>query len=131
MTVRFLGHVNKVEKVEGYDIYSSTIADVLSIPSLTTPITVGLYAKWGSGKSMLISRLISEMKSFTQHNDEPQFEFTVLQGSLCVFVAATASIILGLSTHWYIGLGVGVGLVILTYLILGEEALVVVLVYIT
>jgi hypothetical protein len=109
-----------VEKVEGYDIYSSTIADVLSIPSLTTPITVGLYAKWGSGKSMLISRLISEMKSFTRHNDEPHFELTTLQGALCVFIAVVAGIILALSTHWYIGIAVGVGILVLSYIVLGE-----------
>lgn len=44
----------------GYDIHSSALADILSDPSLSTPITVGLYAKWGSGKSFLISKLQSE-----------------------------------------------------------------------
>ena len=49
--------------MEGYEVYSSTIADVLSEPSLHTPITLGLYAKWGSGKSFLISKLISQYLS--------------------------------------------------------------------
>ena len=56
----FLGHLNQDEAIAGYDIYSSTIADVLSDPALRTPITVGLYAKWGSGKSFLIDKLQSK-----------------------------------------------------------------------
>ena len=46
--------------MRGYELYSSSIADVLSEPSLNTPITVGLYAKWGNGKSYMIEDLISE-----------------------------------------------------------------------
>ena len=45
------------EGLLGYDLYSSTLADVLSDPSLRLPIAVGLYAKWGSGKSFLLERL--------------------------------------------------------------------------
>ena len=56
----FVGHLNAEDSIQGYDIYSSTIADVLSDPALRTPICVGLYAKWGSGKSFLIERLQSK-----------------------------------------------------------------------
>ena len=45
------------ENMLGYDLYSSALADMLSEPSLSMPITVGLYAKWGSGKSFLLSKL--------------------------------------------------------------------------
>ena len=38
----------------GFDLYSNALADILSEPTLSTPITVGLYAKWGSGKSFLL-----------------------------------------------------------------------------
>jgi len=54
-----IGNLNADETVQGYEVYSSTIADVLSEPSLHTPITVGLFARWGSGKSFLIGRLRS------------------------------------------------------------------------
>ena len=37
------------DSILGYDLYSSALAEILSEPSLNTPITVGLYAKWGSG----------------------------------------------------------------------------------
>lgn len=54
------------DSILGYDLYSSAIAEILSEPSLHTPITVGLYAKWGSGKSFLLSQLKNEMKSFAR-----------------------------------------------------------------
>ena len=54
------------DSILGYDLYSSAIAEILSEPSLHTPITVGLYAKWGSGKSFLLSQLRAEMKSFAK-----------------------------------------------------------------
>jgi ankyrin repeat-rich membrane spanning protein len=41
----------------GYNLYSSALADMLSDPTLNMPITVGLFAKWGSGKSFLLSKL--------------------------------------------------------------------------
>lgn len=45
------------ENMLGYDLFSSALADVLCEPSLSMPITVGLFAKWGSGKSFLLSKL--------------------------------------------------------------------------
>ena len=69
----FAEHLNaEDESWSGYDLYSSTVADVLSEPSLHTPLTVGLYAKWGSGKSFLIEKLVSEYYSsvvFAANND--------------------------------------------------------------
>jgi hypothetical protein len=56
----FPGRLNTNEDNEnmlGYDLYSSALADILSEPSLSMPITVGLYAKWGSGKSFLLNKL--------------------------------------------------------------------------
>lgn len=55
-----IGRINTNEDNEnmlGYDLYSSALADILSEPSLSMPITVGLYAKWGSGKSFLLKKL--------------------------------------------------------------------------
>ena len=47
------GKLNTNEENEnrlGYDLYSGALADFLSEPALTVPISVGLYAKWGSGQ---------------------------------------------------------------------------------
>lgn len=45
------------ENLLGYELYSAALADMLSEPSLSVPITVGLYARWGSGKSFLLNKL--------------------------------------------------------------------------
>lgn len=64
---RLIGQLNMTEdSILGYDLYSSALSEMLSEPSLHTPITVGLYAKWGSGKSFLLSQLKAEMKSFAR-----------------------------------------------------------------
>ena len=55
------GNLNAGDNLTGYELYSSTIADILSEPSLNTPMTVGLYAKWGSGKSFLTDLLKSKL----------------------------------------------------------------------
>lgn len=52
------------ENLLGYDLYNSALADILSEPSLSMPITVGLYAKWGSGKSFLLSKLRGNYSKF-------------------------------------------------------------------
>ncbi|XP_037295400.1 kinase D-interacting substrate of 220 kDa B isoform X3 [Manduca sexta] len=54
------------ENMLGYELYSAALADMLSEPSLSVPITVGLYARWGSGKSFLLNKLKEEMKNFAR-----------------------------------------------------------------
>eukprot|EP00092_Neocalanus_flemingeri_P007739 GFUD01008355.1.p1 GENE.GFUD01008355.1~~GFUD01008355.1.p1 ORF type:complete len:1621 (+),score=387.09 GFUD01008355.1:109-4971(+) len=66
------------ENMLGYDLYGSALADILSEPSLSMPITVGLYAKWGSGKSFLLNKLQAEMKNFSREWTDPAFQFTPL-----------------------------------------------------
>jgi ankyrin repeat-rich membrane spanning protein len=51
------------ENLLGYNLYSSALADMLSDPTLNMPITVGLFARWGSGKSFLLSKLRGNISS--------------------------------------------------------------------
>lgn len=52
------------EGVLGYEVYSSALTNILYEPTLITPITIGLYAKWGSGKSFLLNKVREEMLHF-------------------------------------------------------------------
>lgn len=54
------------EEVMGYEVYTSALADVLCEPSLAMPLTVGMYARWGSGKSFVLRRL-QGMNSTSYH----------------------------------------------------------------
>lgn len=50
----------------GFDSYSDVLADVVCEPNLSLPLTIGLYAKWGSGKSLLLPRIRDSMAAFSR-----------------------------------------------------------------
>ncbi|XP_064638035.1 kinase D-interacting substrate of 220 kDa B-like isoform X2 [Lineus longissimus] len=101
------------ENLLGYELYSSTIADVLSEPTLCTPITVGLYAKWGSGKSFLLDKLKTEMQLFEHQTVDRTLQYTPLLFTCCTLISLLLGLILGLLVGWPGGLGVGCGLLLL------------------
>ncbi|XP_017763227.1 PREDICTED: kinase D-interacting substrate of 220 kDa isoform X5 [Eufriesea mexicana] len=104
------------ENMLGYDLYSSALADILSEPSLSTPITVGLYAKWGSGKSFLLNKLREEMKNFARQWIDPVFQFSFLLFVVVTHVSLLVGITIGLALQsWVIGLACGISLIIITY----------------
>ena len=80
------------EDMLGYDLYSSALADVLTEPTLAMPITVGLFAKWGSGKSFLLGKLRDEMKTFTR---EWVIDPTLKNSSLLLIVIMHIAAIFG------------------------------------
>lgn len=86
------------EGMLGYELYSAALADVLSEPTLTTPITVGLYAKWGSGKSFLLAKLREEMQSFARQWAELPVKAPWLLLILCLHLALFIGVAVGLST---------------------------------
>ncbi|XP_071786421.1 uncharacterized protein [Asterias amurensis] len=70
------------------DLCSSALADILSEPTLAPPITVGLYARWGSGKSFILKKLQDEMRQFTVHSSKPIFRFSCLVFIVCLLLSA-------------------------------------------
>ncbi|CAF1032924.1 unnamed protein product [Adineta ricciae] len=98
------------DSILGYDLYSSALAEILSEPSLRTPITVGLYAKWGSGKSALLTHLKDEMHSFAQLTDFPTMKLTPLLLSVIFLFASIIGLITGFSVHFIVGISLGVAL---------------------
>ena len=89
------------ENMLGYDLYSSALADILTEPSLSMPITVGLYAKWGSGKSFLLKKLQEEMQNFARDWIDPTFHMS----PLLFFVVLHFASLLGLMS-WIIRLNI-------------------------
>ncbi|CAB3376203.1 Hypothetical predicted protein [Cloeon dipterum] len=117
---RRLNSSSENEKLLGYDLYGAAIADTLSEPFLTMPIIVGLFAKWGSGKSFLLNKLKDEMKGFArQWWVEPTFSFTSLLFILLVHLSLLLAVACGLAANsWIAGSSVGFGFLIGCYLIL-------------
>ncbi|XP_015838726.1 kinase D-interacting substrate of 220 kDa B isoform X2 [Tribolium castaneum] len=107
------------ENMLGYDLYSSALADILSEPSLSMPITVGLYAKWGSGKSFLLNKLREEMKNFAREWVDPVFQFTSLMFLVLLHLSLIVGTIVGLSVQsWIIGLSTAVAFLLISYIFL-------------
>ncbi|XP_070172174.1 kinase D-interacting substrate of 220 kDa B isoform X3 [Polyergus mexicanus] len=107
------------ENMLGYDLYSSALADILSEPSLSTPITVGLYAKWGSGKSFLLNKLKEEMKNFARQWIDPVFQFSSLLFLVVAHISLVVGLIIGLTLQsWIIGLSCGISLLFIVYIFL-------------
>lgn len=107
------------ENLLGYDLYGSALADILSEPSLSMPICVGLYAKWGSGKSFLLNKLEDEMRNFTFQRLEPTFEFSWLVNLLLLLFSSIIGFILAFATGiWIVGLSVGCGILLMSYVFL-------------
>ncbi|KAK4875156.1 hypothetical protein RN001_011578 [Aquatica leii] len=108
------------ENMLGYDLYSSALADILSEPSLSMPITVGLYAKWGSGKSFLLGKLRDEMKNFAREWVDPIFQFTSLLFIAILHIAIIIGVIGGLAIqNWIFGISLAVGVLAIVYIFLG------------
>ncbi|XP_014273864.1 kinase D-interacting substrate of 220 kDa isoform X5 [Halyomorpha halys] len=107
------------ENLLGYDLYSAALADMLSEPSLSMPITVGLYAKWGSGKSFLLGKLREEMKSFARQWTEPLLQFSWVLLVLLGHIWLVTGLALGLVTNsWTVGILVTVVLCFFSYVFL-------------
>lgn len=104
------------EGMLGYELYSSAIADVLSEPTLSLPITVGLYAKWGSGKSFLLAKLRDEMNMFARQWTEPTIRAPWLLIIVCWHLTILIGSIVGLATWSYIyGTVATVGMLVLLF----------------
>lgn len=83
------------------------------------PISVGLYARWGSGKSFLLGKLEEDMRSFAVQWLEPTFSFTWVLFCLTLFCACSLGYTVLLATgRWLLGLSLGVGILVLTYCVL-------------
>lgn len=110
------------EGMLGYELYSSALADVLSEPTLTTPITVGLYAKWGSGKSFLLAKLRNEMINFARQWAEPPVKAPWLLAMLCWHLAVIVGVVVGLSS-WSYEWGLGTAVVLLVVMFISMNSL--------
>lgn len=56
-----------------YELYTNSLADILAEPELKLPITVGIFAQWGSGKDFLLHILAKVMGSFVGDEGEVTF----------------------------------------------------------
>ncbi|CAB3242342.1 unnamed protein product [Arctia plantaginis] len=107
------------ENMLGYELYSAALADMLSEPSLSVPITVGLFARWGSGKSFLLNKLKEEMKNFARQWSESGWAWSWAVSwaawHVAFFVAALSAVA---GVPAYVAVGIGFALFATLYIAL-------------
>ncbi|XP_032231090.2 kinase D-interacting substrate of 220 kDa isoform X2 [Nematostella vectensis] len=98
------------EEAMGYDVYTSALADVLCEPSLSMPLTVGMYARWGSGKSFVLRRLQDEMREFAHQDLRPVFHFSRFIFIMVLVIATIIGVILWAAVGLVEGICVGLAI---------------------
>lgn len=68
----------------------------------------------------LILHATEEMEAFSERSIDTYFEFSMLQFFVVLLLSTLIGVIFGAVMHWSVGLGVGGGLFLLLYAILGK-----------
>lgn len=79
----------------GMQAFKLDTCQMLSEPNLSLPLTIGLFAKWGSGKSFLLPKICESMKSFSRSwldGLELYWSWSILM--ICFVLCAIISLIL-------------------------------------
>ncbi|MEO1097971.1 MAG: P-loop NTPase fold protein, partial [Bacteroidota bacterium] len=58
------------EDLLGFKSYAKTLADLIADRKTQTPLTIGIFGSWGSGKSTLMQMIQSELKQRNQHSKQ-------------------------------------------------------------
>jgi len=53
----------------GFDAYAKTIAELIANKKNKTPLVIGIYGTWGSGKTTLMETVISHLKKLETYHD--------------------------------------------------------------
>ena len=60
-------HKDKV--VFGFEAYARTLAELIAFRDNRTPLVVGIYGPWGSGKTTLIEAIIAKLNELNKKGD--------------------------------------------------------------
>ena len=61
--VRIISDVTEEGNAQfGFDVYINTIADLIAYAENKTPLVIGVYGKWGSGKTTLMKSIQNKLK---------------------------------------------------------------------
>jgi Cdc6-like AAA superfamily ATPase len=55
----------------GYEAYAKTIADLIAFKENRTPLVIGIYGPWGSGKTTLMRTVQTRLKALAKQKDLP------------------------------------------------------------
>ena len=57
----------------GFDGYAKTIAELIAFKDNKTPLVIGIYGPWGSGKTTLMQTVLSYFRKIDDYKDKDHF----------------------------------------------------------
>ncbi len=82
--VRILSDAPLREKADfGFDAYVQTIAGLIANKNNETPLVIGVYGKWGSGKTTLMENIQTELRRGAKNHGGDDSRRDVKAGSFC------------------------------------------------
>lgn len=60
----------KDSQLFGFDVYAKTISELIAFKDNKTPLVIGIYGSWGSGKTTLMETVISHLKRIEEYEDK-------------------------------------------------------------
>jgi GH25 family lysozyme M1 (1,4-beta-N-acetylmuramidase)/Cdc6-like AAA superfamily ATPase len=88
-----------------YEKYADAFAQVLSGQYTQTPLTVGIYASWGMGKSFLLGKIREKLKAVNARDEQLDFAFIefnawVYSGSENLWAGLVTTLYDGIEQHY-------------------------------
>ncbi|XP_065058902.1 kinase D-interacting substrate of 220 kDa B-like isoform X2 [Rhopilema esculentum] len=116
--------ISRMELPSGQDKFVMALADFISDPSLSTPLTVGLFSRWGTGKSVILQRIYEQLKAYAFQEAIVLFRITsgVLLTTVCITI--TIGLITWAVSTWVEGLlsALATFVVLMALIILGRSS---------
>ena len=93
--------LEKQELPDQQDQFMTTVADFLIEPSLTIPMTAGLYSRWGSGKSVHVQRLLELIEDYQSQEPLQPFGITLAVVWFALFIGVTCGLLVWVVMNWH------------------------------
>ena len=76
--VRIISDAPVKEKAQfGFDAYINTISDLIAFKENETPLVIGVYGKWGSGKTTLMESIREKLEKDKRYKSGPASDYRV------------------------------------------------------
>jgi gamma-glutamyl hercynylcysteine S-oxide synthase len=63
----------KDSQLFGFDVYAKTISELIAFKENKTPLVIGIYGPWGSGKTTLMKTVISSLRKVEEYRDKAPY----------------------------------------------------------
>lgn len=63
-------HPEKASTLFGFDAYAKTLAELIANKNKRTPLVIGIYGPWGSGKTTLMQTVKTRLREITQEAND-------------------------------------------------------------